>query len=191
MITTLREWCEKLDSMLADGQDHLCFTCAVQTEVGYSGRAEDINLDYCTEHNIPVYNQNRKGGTIVCSPGNVGLGIIYTTEEYREFLFVRLMREFADWLNDRGLSVEYTKNDILVDGYKVASGCGFNLPPDFKRTYEGAQISINQDVELIRNICTKPMVKIPKGLSEYGITTNEVYTWVDEWFRANLINYGD
>ena len=189
VITTLKDWCEQLSSLIADGEDHLTFIHHKQIEVAYGGWEEDADLDYCAEHNIPVYNQNRNGGTIVCCPGNIGLGIIYTTKEYREFIFIKMLREFGDWLKNKGLSVEFVHNDILIDGYKVASGCGYNIPPEFKRTYEGIQISINQDLEAIQNICTKPMVKIPKGLSEWGITTEEVYAWVDTWFKENLKDY--
>lgn len=33
---------------------------------------------------------------------------------------------------------------------------------------------MNVDLEDIKKICKKPMKKVPKGLSEYGITTEEV-----------------
>ena len=35
-------------------------------------------------------------------------------------------------------------------------------------------ISMNVNLDHIKAICKKPMEKVPKGLSEYGITTEEV-----------------
>ena len=77
-------------------------------------------------------------------------------------------------------SARCDNNDVLVDGYKVASGCetihnGFN--------YMGYQISLYQDLETIKNVCNKPMVKIPKALSEYGITTDEMVDFIEEYWN--------
>ena len=38
-------------------------------------------------------------------------------------------------------------------------------------------IGINTNLDHIKAICRKPMKKVPKGLSEYGITTEEVEQW--------------
>lgn len=38
---------------------------------------------------------------------------------------------------------------------------------------------------LINQICTKPMIKVPGALSDYGLTTEEVMNWMLEWFNAN------
>lgn len=40
--------------------------------------------------------------------------------------------------------------------------------------YTAGFIGINTNLEHIKAICRKPMQKVPKGLSEYGITTEEV-----------------
>lgn len=37
-------------------------------------------------------------------------------------------------------------------------------------------------------ICRKPMVKVPKGLSEYGITTEEVEEMFLEFCRKDEVN---
>ena len=55
----------------------------------------------------------------------------------------------------------------------------------YQWTYELVQISINQDLEVIKNVCLKPMVKVPKGLGEYGVTTEEIIDWVEDWFAKN------
>ena len=81
--------------------------------------------------------------------------------------------KFADYLKQKGLnSVRCDNNDVLVDNFKVASGAEAILPTGL--LYICYQISINQDLEVIKYACTKPMIKVPKALSEYGITTEEI-----------------
>lgn len=46
-----------------------------QTEVN-TGMQDDCDMQYCEEHNIPVYLMERSGGTIVCSKGNIGISVI-------------------------------------------------------------------------------------------------------------------
>ena len=73
-------------------------------------------------------------------------------------------------------------NDVLIDGYKVASGCDTNVDG---WAYMGYQISINQDIETIKHACNKPMVKVPKGLGEYGITTKEMVEFCKKYWNNN------
>ena len=47
---------------------------------------------------------------------------------------------------------------------------------------------INTKLEDIKKICTKPMVKVPKGLSEYGITTEEVKEWFLDFCKKDENN---
>lgn len=186
VINSLKTWCERLPELLASGEECLALIIHPDTEIATGGWEDDVDTEYCETHNIPVYNQNRNGGTIVCCGGSIGLGFVYDNRKYKEFLFIRMALELKEYLRSKGLTVGFEHNDVLVDGYKVASGCGYNLPPDFHRTYEGLQISVNQDMETIRNVCKKPMEKVPKGLSDYGIGTKEMYEWCISWLRDNI-----
>lgn len=94
-------------------------------------------------------------------------------------MLVKLLDDLCNYFIEKGLKATRSRNDILIDGYKVASGCGYNLEPDYKWSYEGAQISINQDINAIKNICLKPMIKIPKALSDYNITLDELLNFID------------
>lgn len=185
-IKSLKTWCEELPALLADGEMHVGIHIPEETEVATGGWEADVDRDWCGEHGVPVYDQDRNGGTSIYAPGSLVCGMIYSHDDYPEWVVGRLGEDFAAYLRGKGLSVDYQGNDVLVDGYKVASGCGYNLPPDFRRCYEGFQISVNQDMEVIRHACKKPMVKVPKALSDYGITTEEVRDWVYAWFRAYL-----
>jgi hypothetical protein len=156
-----------------------------KTEVSY-GIENDVNFEYCKEHDIPLLDLKRTGGAIVYFAGNVSWADVrpnnYPTFKTPEILF---LKKLTAYLIEKGLNATLEDNDIMVDGYKVASGCSINLPPTFERTFSSAQICINCDLETIKNICLKPMNKTPKGLSEYGITTEEIEQFVRNYFTNN------
>jgi lipoate-protein ligase A len=85
------------------------------------------------------------------------------------------MHDFANYLvseyKQRGLNAFFDGNDILIDGYKIS---GLSATPYGALQYSTIHIGINTNLEDIKTICTKPMIKIPKGLSEYNITTEEI-----------------
>jgi len=87
------------------------------------------------------------------------------------------------YLRDKHLNVQINGNDILVDGYKVSGNFSQYIGPK-RDTLFGIHISLNVDLDVIKHYCDKEMNKIPKGLSEYGITREELldvfYKFVDE-----------
>lgn len=136
----------------------------------------DINEEYCRINNIEVYNSYNYGGCIVSSAGDVLIGK-FKYEGWQDG--INFASKFLKWLQDKGLNVQLGGNDFLVDGiYKVASYSSINLGDRF--IYTGVQIGINTNIENIKNICTKHMNKIPKGLADYGITTEEVLQIVEQ-----------
>jgi hypothetical protein len=48
--------------------------------------------------------------------------------------------------------------------------------------FYGGHISIDCNLELIKDVCTKPMEKVPCGLGQYGITTQQVVDWLNEFW---------
>lgn len=154
-----------------------------QTEAIY-GKDDSCNIKYCQEHNIPYIHQSKLsgGGCIIGVKGNIFIDI------KREHAGGKCLSDtFSEALKDffvsKGLSsVRCDNNDVLVDGYKVASGCECSYN---KWEYMGYQISIFQDIETIKNVCNKPMVKIPKGLNDYGITTEEIKKFCEEYFKTH------
>lgn len=134
--------------------------------------------DYKNEHNLPTYKTHNFGGVIVNFKNDICVGH-YETLAFKwgsEF-----MEKLCDYLKSRNLNAEINGNDILVDNYKVASYMSQNINSCI---YTAVHISISMDLDLIKNICVKPMVKTPKGLEEYNITQDEIIEWVGE-------NYGN
>ena len=75
--------------------------------------------------------------------------------------------------------------DFIVDGkYKVASCSSINAGDNF--IYTGFHFSVNVNLEHIKNICQKPMVKIPKGLSDYGVTSNQIVEFLSSLLKEKM-----
>lgn len=129
-----------------------------------------INEDYCKEHNLDVYNSKHMGGCIILGKGDVEFNIFRYNgwQDGKE-----ISNKILEYLKTRIENVSLQENDFLVDGkYKVASFSSVNTGDNF--IYTGFHFSVNVNLDHIKNICTKPMNKIPKGLSEYGITTEDI-----------------
>lgn len=136
-----------------------------------TGDGIKANEQYCLDNNIPILPFPNSGGCIVIYPDDIVCGIL-TKNVVSDFV-VRFLNTFSDWLKTQGLDAEFTGNDVLIDGkYKVASGSLKIFDNNF--AYLPVHISMQVDLEQIQNICNKPMVKIPKGLEDYGFTSEQI-----------------
>ena len=148
------------------------------------GRANDIDINFCQNNNIPTFFINRGGGAIVLFPGNIAIDAIYTGTSYQ--IVFDFLSAFKQFLRTKNIESNIDGNDLIINNKKVIGVIGEVLPKPFLGlTYIGISISINANAELINNICTKPMEKVPGALSDYGITTEEVMNWLLEWFDAH------
>lgn len=111
----------------------------------------------------------RLGGTMVLFPEGIQLFHIYKNGVYMGYDFKNML---IKWLRAKGLNATLDKNDILVDGYKIAGDIHSTFPNGLR--YYGICISINMDLDKLKLYCDKEMKKIPKGLSDYGITRDEL-----------------
>lgn len=141
-----------------------------------------INDEYCKEHNLSVYNSKNMGGAIIIGAGDVEFDIFrYDGWEDGEYYSSKILLFLKTKINN--ISIE--NNDFLIDGkYKVGSFSSVNLGDGF--IYTGFHFSLNVNLEYIKNICTKPMNKIPKGLNEYGITTEKIKSFVEDFIKNTI-----
>lgn len=133
----------------------------------------DLNEEYCKEHNITIIDINHEGGTIVLDKTAIGLAYIgydKTLTHQRN-----VMLRIADWICSKGVDAKYIDNDIIIDGYKVCSA-GTRAFDTF--TYTTIHFSLHNDPGIISQVCLKPMLKIPRGLSDYGIKEEDVLDFV-------------
>lgn len=79
---------------------------------------------------------------------------------------------FTQYLKNKGINAQQIDNDILIDNLYKVCGTTHCFVDNFYLS--AVHISISVNLDNIKKICTKPMVKIPKGLADYGITGDEV-----------------
>lgn len=137
------------------------------------GNHEKPNYDYIQEHNIKIFDIATEGGTIVVSSGDIGFGLVAHYQSDKTNKYLKFAKEkYLDFFTKKGLNVSVENNDVLVDStYKVASYSSHRYG-DY--VFGVFQLSVNVNLDLIHHICQKEMIKIPKGLSEYGVTTEEL-----------------
>lgn len=146
-----------------------------ENQVNY-GFDDKPNFDYCEKNNIPCVDIGRRGGTFVVNKGDIGFG--YITKGIDNTIGKFIHSKFIEFLKGKGLNVTSNSNDILVDGYKVF-GWASNYYKDFGAIYITAHFTLSVDLELIKNVCTKPMNKVPKGLSDFGLTREDILSFIE------------
>ena len=139
----------------------------IERPVAIVHRASQVDEEVCKELDYEIV-ESYNGGTILANKGDI---IFSHLDEPENGWLFRFANHFADWLKGKGLNAICEGNDILVDGYKV---CGLCITRYGRIDFSSAIIGINTNLDHIKAICRKPMNKVPKGLSEYGITTEEV-----------------
>ena len=140
------------------------------------GNDKGLDVQYMIDNNIPYWYTNNFGATIIKSAGDFGVAVTKVDGWNEGQRYINLVK---DYLISKGINASVDNNDLMIDGqYKVGSFGSINLGDNY--IYTAFHFSINVDLDLIKRICTKPMVKIPKGLSEYGITYQEIEQVFDE-----------
>ena len=140
------------------------------------GNDKGLDVQYMIDNNIPYWYTNNFGATIIKSAGDFGVAVTKVDGWKDGEQYINLVK---DYLISKGINASLNGNDLMVDEiYKVGSYGSVNLGDRY--IYTAFHFSMNVDLDLIKRICTKPMVKIPKGLSEYGITYQEIEKIFDE-----------
>ena len=179
---TNSEWIETVDRYIRCGTH--CIAYGIQdSPVVLTHRKTQVDERICKELGYTVYEAFNNGGTILTEAGDVELGHWYAPQNGWRDRFVTF---FVKWLKAKGLNAVYEDNDVLVDGYKV---CGTCITRYGRIDYTGIHIGINTNLDHIIAICRKPMNKVPKGLSDYGITSEEVEQMFLDFCESDETNY--
>ena len=161
------DWLGEATKYIQGGLHRIAYV-VVDRPVAIVHRKTQVDEEVCKELGYEIVESYNNAGTIVSNAGDVLIGHFYHPDNG---WYDRLINYFIDWLKAKGLNAEYVSNDIVVDGYKV---CGMCVTRYGRIDYTGGIISMNVNLDHIKAICKKPMKKVPKGLSDYGITTEEV-----------------
>ena len=142
----------------------------------FASKSNDVNYEYCQSHNIDVISSFNMGGTIVSNTGDIDMAIF---KQDGWDVGRTLLTKIYEWLANKNINAKVMGNDIIVDEkYKVVSFASINTGDKF--IYTCVHISFNPNVELIGNICSKEMIKVPKALTEYGITQQQIIDFIKE-----------
>lgn len=174
------QFVENETEFLNSSNEQVAIVVLKQTEAIY-GADNSCNTEWCEENNIPYAHQDKLqgGGCIIGVKGNIFIDA--KIKPIGECISDKFSKALTDYIKNKGLkTVRCDNNDVLIDGFKVASGCETYVE-GWK--YMGYQISIYQDIEIIKNVCNKPMNKVPKALSEYGITTEEMILFCEKYWN--------
>lgn len=164
---TQRNWLNEVTNYINNGLHNIVYG-VVDSPVAIVHRKTQVDEEVCENLGYEIVESYNNAGTIVSNEGDVLIGHFYTPDNG---WYDRFITYFLEWLKAKGLNAEFVSNDILVDGYKV---CGMCITRYGSIDYTGGIISMNVNLDHIKAICRKPMLKVPKGLSEYGITTAEI-----------------
>lgn len=164
---TQNEWMPEVVRHIQGGIHKIGYV-VIERPVAIVHRASQVDEAVCKELGYEVVESYNNGGTILANKGDI---IFSHLDAPDNGWLYRFAYQFVDWLRSKGLNAEYADNDILVDGCKV---CGLCITRYGRIDFSSAYIGININLDHIKKICRKPMRKVPKGLSEYGITTEEV-----------------
>ncbi len=163
---TQNEWMPEVVRHIQGGIHKIGYV-VIESPVAIVHRASQVDETVCKELGYEVVESYNNGGTILANPGDIIFSHLDAPDNGWIF---RFKDYFLDWLKCKGLNAIYEDNDILVDGYKV---CGLCITRYGRIDFSSAILAVNTNLDHIKAICRKPMKKVPKGLSEYGITTKE------------------
>lgn len=173
---TQNEWMPEVVKHIKGGIHKIGYV-VIERPVAIVHRASQVDEAVCKELGYEVVESYNNGGTILANPGDIILSHLDAPDNG---WLDRFKDHFLAWLTEKGLNAVYEDNDILVDGYKV---CGLCITRYGRIDFSSAFIGINTNLDHIKAICRKPMKKVPKGLSEYGITSEEVENWFIEFCK--------
>ena len=118
---------------------------------------EMCDFDFINKNNITYQKiPKAKGSTIVCSEGDIAMGIFGAKDFCLEMQY-RIVDKFSKMLTNG----ELVNNDLMYNGNKYGALTHIQVGDIY---YLGIHISNNIDKELIQNICKKKMYKIPEKL---------------------------
>lgn len=164
---TQTEWLGEATKYIQGGLHRTAYLVVDTPLVGVY-RKTQTDEEICNALCYEIVETYNNASTVVHEKGDILFGHF---GEIDNDWYNRFIAYFVEWLKAKGLNADFVSNDIVVDGYKV---CGMAITRYGRIDYTAGFIGVNTNLENIKAICKKPMVKVPKGLSEYGITTEEV-----------------
>lgn len=153
------------DKLMSDRSCGIICLTSKETAVVYGSRRY-VNIPACIRRGVYTYQAAHIAGAIVCFPGDLSIMQLKIGQSDFGSNAIDAVR---DYLVSCGCSAEIDGNDLMVGGMKCGSWACM-IDSGYAQTV--VHFSVSVDVELIRSICTKPMVKTPGALGKYGVTAD-------------------
>lgn len=164
---------------LSTNKNEDCIYCIHENPLVFRSKNNDVNDEYCIKNNIQICNSFNMGGTIVANTGDIDIAI-FKKEGWD--IGRNLLQFLCEKLRTYIPNIKVDGNDIITDEkYKVISNASINVGERY--IYTCVHISFNPNIELIKNTCNKPMVKIPKGLNSYNISQNYILNIISQFLQ--------
>ena len=146
--------------------------------VGYNQNVEDeVKIDFCKEHDIPVNRRITGGGAILMDRGALGWELVAPKSALRgstvENMYRTLCGGCVNALKSFGIAAEFRPhNDIEINGRKVSGSGGTEEGDTF--LYHGSLL-IDFDIEMMLKTLNTPIEKLKdKAVSAF----RERMTWL-------------
>ena len=152
-----------------DGPESMLIHVAREPVVS-TGQLNTLDLVECERRGLYVGKWEYLGGTIVVMPGDLSMCIVTWGESD---LAQQIVDTVAEWLAGRGIEVTRDGNDVMAYGKKVVSWARATNRNGWCQSVVHFSVG-PMDLDLVRAICTKPMVKVPGSLGKYGISANDI-----------------
>jgi len=112
------------------GDDDLFFTWQVEPTVIFGRNqlmANEVNVDYCCQHDIAFYRRRSGGGCVYADMDNVMMSYITCSDDVQT-TFARYTGAVAAMLRDMGLDAsDNSRNDVLIGDRKVSGNSFYHL----------------------------------------------------------------
>lgn len=88
----------------------------------------EVNISYCKAHDVNIFRRKSGGGCVYADRGCLQFSFIINNDDVSS-TFCEYMQVVADILKDAGVEAQLSgRNDILVDGKKVAGAAFYKVP---------------------------------------------------------------
>ena len=118
------------------------------------------------------------GGCVITGNGDYMVGCF--TRDINKFALDVVNRFYNDIKSilPNDVEVREDKNDLLVDGKKISGAMSVDFIDEYK--FVGFFVSYKNSKKIIEDICTKPMVKEPSGLEDFGVNNIELFRLLEK-----------
>lgn len=144
-----------------------CLLCNNRTKkpaVITNGDAK-YNEDKAKEFGVWPIFVGHAGGSILLFPEDIGFTWIINKS-----ILPDILKDILEYLKKFNDKIVLEGNDVMLDDKKLFGTMTLGEGP----YYEGMFFSFNINLEVIKQVCLKPMKKEPYGLSNLGITPEDI-----------------